>query len=444
MNKQVLILLFVLSTSLSAQEIIVSEKYVSPVKEPYIYITQPVPSGRSYKYSYTIVDNMFNTIRKTKDIDPSEETEIRTYADVEELFVISEEQLFEKQRHVTIPWDMKNDRGDTVSEGEYLIQISAISGTIIKKLQRFTHKVIVDRTPNEFEIQLNSNSIILNPGAALIVNALDKGNIVTANKWWVTIKNEDTPEVFRQQIAAPSQNEEIGLQYDWNNTEKMGLGYFWNNFEKINEYGEYHYTISVENEDRAGNHFGPYDVPFSVIYKENRESELNGELEFYRKAIDIKESEYREELARLNAELDAYKGVSVKDDGSVAMESPGTQDNQIFYHIQIYSRNGNNNSSHFPIDESRLVETEGYYEFYHKTTGYAFFVYATRGNYNAVSAPSHFTRIFDWSGFSHKALEVLVEKAVIQTLLTRKEEVIKLQAVLKNKLVVPRELSVLK
>jgi hypothetical protein len=61
-----------------------------------------------------------------------------------------------------------------------------------------------------------------------------------------------------------------------------------------------------------------------------------------------------------------------------------------------------------------------------------------------VSAPSHFVRIFDWSGFSHKALEVLVEKAVIQTLLTRKEEVIKLQAVLKNKLVIPRELSVLK
>jgi hypothetical protein len=124
------------------------------------------------------------------------------------------------------------------------------------------------------------------------------------------------------------------------------------------------------------------------------------------------------------------------------------QQTRTYYHIEVYSRAQNyfGDVPHFAVDDSRLNKSEAYYEFYHKDTGYAFFVYATNGEGSAISAPSRSSttgatviKIFDWSGTSYSVLETELNRIVLQNMLTNKAEVEKLRVVLKYKLSVPRQ-----
>jgi hypothetical protein len=89
-----------------------------------------------------------------------------------------------------------------------------------------------------------------------------------------------------------------------------------------------------------------------------------------------------------------------------------------------------------------LKEREGYYEFYHKNTGYAFFVYATQGNVGAITAPTPsrgtVSKIVDWSGSNYSEFQTQINKTVTPKLLSNKSEVEKLRVVLKHKISVPR------
>jgi hypothetical protein len=118
-----------------------------------------------------------------------------------------------------------------------------------------------------------------------------------------------------------------------------------------------------------------------------------------------------------------------------------------YYHIEVYSRTQNyfGDVPHFSVDDSKLNKSEAYYEFYHKDTGYAFFIYATNGDVRAITAPSRSPitgaevyKIFDWSGASYSLLETELNRIVLTNLLTNKAEVEKLRVVLKYKLSVPR------
>jgi hypothetical protein len=118
-----------------------------------------------------------------------------------------------------------------------------------------------------------------------------------------------------------------------------------------------------------------------------------------------------------------------------------------YYHIEIYSRTSNyfGDVPHFAVDDSILDKNQAYYEFYHKNTGYAFFIYATKGEASAITAPStapsnaKVRKIFDWSGTSYNLFETQLNKIVLQSLLTNKAEVEKLKVVLKYKLYVPHD-----
>jgi hypothetical protein len=118
-----------------------------------------------------------------------------------------------------------------------------------------------------------------------------------------------------------------------------------------------------------------------------------------------------------------------------------------YYHIEIYSRTSNyfGDIPHFAVDDSRLDKNQAYYEFYHRNTGYAFFIYATKGEASAITAPDRSPvtnaavyKLFDWSGTSYNLFETQLNKIVLQSLLTNKAEVEKLKVVLKYKLYVPR------
>jgi hypothetical protein len=118
-----------------------------------------------------------------------------------------------------------------------------------------------------------------------------------------------------------------------------------------------------------------------------------------------------------------------------------------YYHIEVYSRASNylGDIPAFSVDESKLDRDQAYYQFYHKNTGYVFFLYATKDEASAVTAPSRApsnavaVKIFDWSGASYDMYQVQIDKIVTKNLLTKKSEVEKLQAALKHKLwVVPR------
>ncbi|GHU89525.1 hypothetical protein FACS189476_08630 [Spirochaetia bacterium] len=117
-----------------------------------------------------------------------------------------------------------------------------------------------------------------------------------------------------------------------------------------------------------------------------------------------------------------------------------------YYHIEVYSRASNyfGDIPHFSVDDSRLNKGEAYYEFYHKNTGYAFFIYSTTGDASAITAPPQApsnavtTKIFEWSGISYPMFEVQIDQIVTRYMLTNKSEVEKLKMVLKYKLSVPR------
>ncbi|GHT60097.1 hypothetical protein FACS1894109_17230 [Spirochaetia bacterium] len=117
-----------------------------------------------------------------------------------------------------------------------------------------------------------------------------------------------------------------------------------------------------------------------------------------------------------------------------------------YYHIEVYSRASNyfGDIPRFSVDDSRLKNGEAYYEFYHKNTGYAFFIYSTTGDTSAITAPPQAPsnavtiKIFDWSGTSYPMFEVQIDQIVTHYMLTNKSEVEKLKIVLKYKLSVPR------
>jgi hypothetical protein len=117
-----------------------------------------------------------------------------------------------------------------------------------------------------------------------------------------------------------------------------------------------------------------------------------------------------------------------------------------YYHIEVYSRASNyfGDIPRFSVDDSKLKKNEAYYEFYHKNTGYAFFIYSTEGDASAITAPPQAPsnavtiKIFDWSGISYPMFEVQIDKIVTHYMLTNKSEIEKLKMVLKYKLSVPR------
>jgi hypothetical protein len=122
-------------------------------------------------------------------------------------------------------------------------------------------------------------------------------------------------------------------------------------------------------------------------------------------------------------------------------------DARTYYHIEVYSRASNyfGDIPRFTVDDSKLDKSQAYYEFYHKNTGYVFFLYATQGDGSAITAPGQApsnavaVKLFDWSGSSYAMYEAQINQIVTKNLLTNKTEVEKLRAVLKYKLLVPRE-----
>ncbi|GHV89718.1 hypothetical protein AGMMS50268_02210 [Spirochaetia bacterium] len=115
------------------------------------------------------------------------------------------------------------------------------------------------------------------------------------------------------------------------------------------------------------------------------------------------------------------------------------QASRTYYHIQVYARMGDGAGSFdYTVDDSKLVKTEGYYQFYHKNTGYAFFVYATKGDVSAVTVPPGVDSVYIWSGTSSALLKSQIDKIVTIKLLTLPEEVKRLNTVLDLKLAVPR------
>ncbi|GHV62325.1 hypothetical protein AGMMS49587_08840 [Spirochaetia bacterium] len=122
------------------------------------------------------------------------------------------------------------------------------------------------------------------------------------------------------------------------------------------------------------------------------------------------------------------------------------QETRTYYHIEVYSRTSNyfGDIPRFSVDDSKLDKSQAYYEFYHRNTGYVFFVYATKGDGSAISAPGQApsnavaVKIFDWSGTSHELFQQQIDKIITQNMLTMKPEVEKLRMALKYKLSVPR------
>ena len=106
----------------------------------------------------------------------------------------------------------------------------------------------------------------------------------------------------------------------------------------------------------------------------------------------------------------------------------------------MYSRVDNiaGNLPEFGLSHDALLKTEGYYQFYHEKTGYAFFVYATAGDVSALtSIPAGVTKVSEWTGSRKDLFDIEIDKIVTKELLTMPSEVKKLRAILEMKLWYP-------
>jgi hypothetical protein len=174
---------------------------------------------------------------------------------------------------------------------------------------------IIPKYSSYFSIDIPIQTVSKATDGVFIVKALDEyGAEAKARKWSIEIKpKSEGASVLWDYKDSPTDNSEIPFQYSWYT------------FDFINSYGKHDFTVTIKNEDLAGNQY-ERSQDFTVSYARDLTGEYENRIAALR--ASLLDAEYK---------LAAYETISANNSSAEAVSATAAGDK---FEKQVYAFNG--------------------------------------------------------------------------------------------------------